>query len=98
MTFEKLVFVISFCQSTKTTMKIVQVKPLIVSQNLSQPFSFSQWEYSKRTICLVKITTDNGIVGWGEGYGPAEVIKGQFNLECKQRIEKETLTKVTLTS
>ena len=57
-------------------MKIVQVQPLIVSQNLSQPFSFSQWEYSKRTICLVKITTDNGIVGWGEGYGPAEVIKG----------------------
>ena len=63
-------------------MKIVQVKPLIVSQNLSQPFSFSQWEYSKRTICLVKITTDNGIVGWGEGYGPAEVIKGQFILKC----------------
>ena len=80
MTFEKQVFVISFCQSTKTTMKIVRVQPLIVSQNLSQPFSFSQWEYSKRTICLVKITTDNGIIGWGEGYGPAEVIKGQFIL------------------
>ena len=48
-------------------MKIIDVKPIIVSQNLSQPFSFSQWEYSKRSICLVKITTDSGCYGWGEG-------------------------------
>ena len=23
----------------------------------------------------VKITTDNGLTGWGEGYGPAEIVK-----------------------
>lgn len=56
-------------------MKIKSIEPVIVSHELSQPFHFSQWEYKTRTICIVKITTDNGITGWGEGYGPAGLVK-----------------------
>lgn len=56
-------------------MKIIKIEPVIVSQQLKEPFYFSQWEYQSRTICLIKITTDNGIYGWGEGYGPAGLVK-----------------------
>ena len=56
-------------------MKIKCIEPIIVSQELSEPFHFSQWEYQSRTICLVKITTEDGTYGWGEGYGPANLVK-----------------------
>ena len=54
---------------------ILKIEPIVVSQTLDEPFYFSQWEYQKRTICLVKITTNTGLVGWGEGYGPFGVVK-----------------------
>jgi D-galactarolactone cycloisomerase len=56
-------------------MKIEKIEPIIISQKLSEPFHFSQWEYQTRTICIVKVTTDDGLFGWGEGYGPAELVK-----------------------
>lgn len=56
-------------------MKIQKIEPIIVSQQLKEPFHFSQWEYQSRTICLVKVTTDDGTYGWGEGYGPANLVK-----------------------
>lgn len=56
-------------------MKVVKIEPYIVSQNLKQPFFFSQWEYCTRTICIVKVTGEDGSYGWGEGYGPAHLIK-----------------------
>lgn len=56
-------------------MKIVKIEPFIVRQKLNQSFYFSQWEYDTRTICIVKITADDGTYGWGEGYGPAFLIK-----------------------
>jgi D-galactarolactone cycloisomerase len=56
-------------------MKIKNIEAFVVSQDLKEPFYFSQWEYKTRTICLVKITTENGTYGWGEGYGPAHLVK-----------------------
>jgi len=56
-------------------MKILSVEPIIVSQKLKEPILFSQWEYQTRTICLVKVTVEGGIYGWGEGYGPANLVK-----------------------
>jgi D-galactarolactone cycloisomerase len=56
-------------------MRIKKIEPFIVSQQLKEPFHFSQWEYQTRTICLVKITTEDGTYGWGEGYGPANLVK-----------------------
>ena len=55
--------------------RIVRIEPFVVSQRLQKPFSYSQWEYDRRTICLVRVTADDGTYGWGEGYGPATVIK-----------------------
>jgi D-galactarolactone cycloisomerase len=56
-------------------MKITNIEPIIVNHKLNKSFYFSQGEYNMRTICLVKITTDSGTYGWGEGYGPAFLVK-----------------------
>lgn len=55
-------------------MKIKDITPFVVSQDLETPFYFSQWHYASRKICLVKITLEDGTYGWGEGYGPADMI------------------------
>ncbi|KXX66602.1 mandelate racemase/muconate lactonizing enzyme family protein [Flammeovirga sp. SJP92] len=56
-------------------MKIVDIEPYVLSQELETPFYFSQWHYASRKICLVKVTLEDGTYGWGEGYGPADMIK-----------------------
>lgn len=55
--------------------RIKSVESFILSDKLKKSFYFSQWEYSERRICIVKVTSTTGHVGWGEGYGPAGVIK-----------------------
>lgn len=56
-------------------MKISTIEPFVVSHHLKERFYFSHWQYDTRTICLVKITCDDGTFGWGEGYGNAGIIK-----------------------
>ncbi|QCX37613.1 mandelate racemase/muconate lactonizing enzyme family protein [Aureibaculum algae] len=56
-------------------MTIEKIETFILKDKLSKSFFFSQWEYSERCICVVKITTSNGEFGWGEGYGPANVLE-----------------------
>lgn len=54
--------------------KIEKIETFILEEKLSQSFYFSQWDYSERRICIVKVTTSDGEFGWGEGYGPANLI------------------------
>lgn len=61
-------------------MKITDIKTFILCDQLERSFSFSQWEYNERKICIVKISTDAGITGWGEGYGPADVLEAGIKL------------------
>jgi len=56
-------------------MIIDKVEAFVLSQQLEESFYFSQNHYDTRTVCLIRITLDNGLSGWGEGYGPAELIK-----------------------
>lgn len=55
-------------------MKIIKIETHLLHADLNQPFSFSQWWYDTRTACIVEITTDNGITGWGECYGPSKMV------------------------
>jgi len=55
-------------------MKIEKIKVFVLTEHLDKSFYFSQWEYSQRKVCLVKITTDEGLIGWGEGYGPPDLL------------------------
>lgn len=61
-------------------MVIEKIESYILKDKLSKSFFFSQWEYSERCICVVKITTSDGQYGWGEGYGPANVLEAGINL------------------
>jgi len=55
--------------------KISSIEPFLLVDKLRVPFHFSQFEYSERKICIVKITLEDGIIGWGEGYGPGLLVK-----------------------
>ena len=77
-------------------MKISRVETFILTNQLEGSFFFSQWEYSERKICIVKITADNGLCGWGEGYGPANIIQAGIHhlkpiIIGKSPIEQETI-------
>ncbi len=56
-------------------MRIKQVESYVVEQRLETPFYFSQFGFDERQICLVKVVAEDGTYGWGEGYGPANVIR-----------------------
>jgi len=71
--------------------KIVKIETFILEEKLSQNFFFSQWEYGERRICVVKITASNGAFGWGEGYGPANVISEGINLLKSQVLGQDPL-------
>lgn len=49
-------------------MKISSVDIFVLSTPLDTPFAFSQGWVNRRSATLVRITTDNGIVGWGEAF------------------------------
>lgn len=56
-------------------MRIEHVETYVAAQRLETPFYFSQFGFDKRQTCLVKVIAEDGTYGWGEGYGPANVIR-----------------------
>src|SRR5689334_13627901 len=54
-------------------MKIKHVRTHILRSALSQPFAYSRAWYDTRTAMVVEIETDDGLTGWGECYGPAQI-------------------------
>ncbi len=59
-------------------MKITEIETFILRVPLKgKTFLSSQCSFPERNSLLVKITTDNGHIGWGEGgqYGPPEPVK-----------------------
>ncbi len=47
-------------------MHITDVIPYILSEELDEPFAFSQGWVHKRSAVIVEVQTDEGITGWGE--------------------------------
>ena len=54
-------------------MRITAIRTHILEAPLSQPFAYSRAWYDTRTAMLVEIETDDGLIGWGECYGPARI-------------------------
>jgi D-galactarolactone cycloisomerase len=52
-------------------MKIAHVRTHVLEAKLSQPFTYSRAWYATRMAMIVEIETDDGVIGWGECYGPA---------------------------
>ena len=56
-------------------MKITHIETFQLSSPLERPFGWSQNWIDRRSVNLVKVSTDEGIVGWGEGVG-GEIVEG----------------------
>ena len=54
-------------------MKIKEIKSHILQYDLKEELGYSQQYYQKRTAHLVEIRTDEGLVGWGECFGPGNI-------------------------
>ncbi|MBU2886383.1 mandelate racemase/muconate lactonizing enzyme family protein [Gilvimarinus agarilyticus] len=57
-------------------MSIQAIKTYHLRCHLDKPFGFSQWFYDQRNVLVVEIIDSTGASGWGECYGPADVIQG----------------------
>ena len=59
----------------------------VVSAPVERPFTSSRgWLYKTRGSCIVEIETDDGIVGWGECYGPSAVARAYIETQFAPRI------------
>lgn len=54
-------------------MKITEVVSHVLQYDLDEELGYSQQYYAKRTTHLVEVRTDEGLVGWGESFGPGNV-------------------------
>lgn len=57
-------------------MKIECIRTYHLRCQLDQPFGFSQWYYGQRNVLIIEVVSDQGVSGWGECYGPADVTQG----------------------
>ena len=58
-----------------------------VAAPVERPFTSSRgWLYKSRGSCIVEIETVDGIVGWGECYGPSAVAKAYIDTQFGPRI------------
>ena len=54
-------------------MKITKITSHVLLCDMPEELGYSQQYYTKRTAHLVRVETDQGIVGWGECFGPGNV-------------------------
>jgi D-galactarolactone cycloisomerase len=72
-------------------MRIAHVRTHVLEARLSQPFAYSRAWYDTRTAMLVEVTTDDGLTGWGECYGPARITAAVVNSVAPWLIGVEAL-------
>ena len=54
-------------------MKITEIRSHVLAYDLPEELGYSQQYYARRTAHLVEVRTDEGLVGWGECFGPGNV-------------------------
>ena len=68
-------------------MKITDVTCHVLQSKVEQPFTSARgWLYTTRASCIVEISTDAGITGWGECYGPAAVNRTIIETQYRNRV------------
>jgi D-galactarolactone cycloisomerase len=59
----------------------------VLQSKVDRPFTSTRgWLYPTRASCVVEITTDEGITGWGECYGPTAVNKAVVETQYRPRV------------
>ena len=54
-------------------MKVTGIKSHVLQYDLPEELGYSQQFYARRTAHLVEVSTDEGLSGWGECFGPGNV-------------------------
>ena len=54
-------------------MKITDVRSHVLQYDLPEELGYSQQFYARRTAHIVEVSTDEGVTGWGECFGPGTV-------------------------
>lgn len=54
-------------------MKITAIRSHVLSYDLPEELGYSQQYYAKRSAHIVEVSTDEGVTGWGECFGPGLV-------------------------
>jgi len=54
-------------------MKITRIQSHVLQYDLPEELGYSQQYYARRTAHLVEVSTDEGITGWGECFGPGPI-------------------------
>ncbi len=54
-------------------MKISKINTYLLHHDLEKPFQSSFSVFKARRNCLVEVVCDNGLIGWGECLGPADI-------------------------
>jgi len=68
-------------------MKITDIVCHVLQSKVERPFvSARGWVYATRSSCVVEITTDAGLTGWGECYGPSAVAKAFIETQYRARL------------
>lgn len=57
-------------------MKIDRIEVRFVEAKLDQPFGWSQRWTDARSVVVLKVFTDDGVIGWGETYGSRDTVAG----------------------
>jgi D-galactarolactone cycloisomerase len=57
-------------------MKIDRIEVRFVEAELEQPFGWSQRWTNTRSVVVLKVFTDDGVIGWGETYGSQDTVAG----------------------
>ena len=66
---------------------IKRITTHVVTTPIQRPFTSSRgWLYKTRGTCLVEVETADGIVGWGECYGPSAVAKAFIDTQLAARV------------
>ncbi len=67
--------------------RIKSVTCHVVSAPVERPFTSSRgWLYKTRGSCIVEIETTDGIIGWGECYGPSQVARAYIDTQLAPRV------------
>ncbi|MFC3127280.1 mandelate racemase/muconate lactonizing enzyme family protein [Pseudoroseomonas globiformis] len=68
-------------------MKVTDITCHVLQSKVEQPFTSARgWLYTTRASCIVEVSTDAGITGWGECYGPAAVNKTIIETQYRSRV------------
>lgn len=54
-------------------MRITRIRSHVLQYDLPEELGYSQQFYARRTAHLVEVSTDEGVTGWGECFGPGPI-------------------------